>query len=219
MIYFLFFLNCFWLSALLIENVRAPLWLICFDPSHERLHSCSSSSAESENEWIHSRQLYPSLLLCRSIFQLQLCFVVSLSLSVFASSAAFSQLRRSAISQSLSARKQERKAKVYESGAARTTTSGLLMHLLYDNRAAENTLLGSAPLRRSTSRNEASVLRNTAQVSCDSTQPKPRSGSFCDLSASAGGRNPFNGTHKQASRTPRSTESSKQAVKKNRVGD
>lgn len=86
---FYFFLNCFWLSAPLIENVRAPLWLICFDPSHERLHSCSSSSAESENEWIHSRQLYPSLLLCRSIFQLQLCFVVSLSLSVFASSAAF----------------------------------------------------------------------------------------------------------------------------------
>lgn len=131
----------------------------------------------------------------------------------------FSQLRRSAISQSLSARKQERKAKVYESGAARTTTSGMVMHLLYDNRAAENTLLGSAPLRRSTSRNEASVLRNTAQVSCDSTQPRPRSGSFCDLFASAGGRNPFNGTHKQASRTPRSTESSKQAVKKNRVGD
>lgn len=86
---FFFFFNCFWLSAPLIENVRAPLWLICFDPSHVRLHSCSSSSTESENEWIHSRQLYPSLLLCRSIFQLQLCFVVSLSLSVFASSAAF----------------------------------------------------------------------------------------------------------------------------------
>lgn len=44
---------------------------------------------KAKNEWIHSRQLYPSLLLCRSIFQLQLCFVVSLSLSVFASSAAF----------------------------------------------------------------------------------------------------------------------------------
>lgn len=42
-------------------------------------------------------------------------------------------------------------------------------------------------------------------------------GSFCNLFASAGGRNPFNGTHKQASHTPRLTESSKQTVKKNRV--
>ena len=157
--------NCFWLSVLLIENVHNPLWLICFDPSHVHSRSCCLSSTESENEWIYSRRLHPSLLLCRSIFQLQLCFVVPLFFSFFffwelRCFFAIKAQRNQSVSVSL---EQERKAKVYESGAAGATTNGLVMHLLYDNRVAGNTLLGSALLRRSTIRYEASLLQSTTK--------------------------------------------------------
>ena len=81
---------------------------------------------------------------------------------------------------------QERKAKVYESGAAGATTNGLVMHLLYDNRVAGNTLLGSALLRRSTIRYEASLLQSTTKGavwfhSAQTTESQVRSVTFLPL--------------------------------------
>lgn len=72
---------------------------------------------------------------------------------------------------------QERKAKVYESGAAGATTNGLVMHLLYDNRVAGNTLLGSAHWGQPSDMKPV-CYKAQQKVLCDSTQPKPQNHRF-----------------------------------------